>query len=31
MWVTEAGWVIAFDPELSVDMSHPWHGGELFQ
>lgn len=22
--VTEAGWVVAFDPELSVDMSHAW-------
>jgi hypothetical protein len=30
--VTEAGWVIAFDPELSVDMSHAWRSPrELFR
>lgn len=29
--VTEAGWVIAYDPELWVDLSHQWNGGALFQ
>ncbi len=30
--VTEAGWLIAFDPELSVDMSHAWRSPwELFR
>lgn len=25
--VLDAGWVLAFDPALWVDMSHAWHGG----
>lgn len=30
--ITQAGWVIAFDPELAVDMSHAWRTpGELFR
>lgn len=29
--VTEAGWVIAYDPALWVDLSHQWDGGALFQ
>ncbi|HEU4449418.1 MAG TPA: glycosyltransferase family 2 protein [Gaiellaceae bacterium] len=29
--VTAAGWVIAFDPALWVDLSHQWRGGALFQ
>jgi rhamnosyltransferase len=29
--VTEAGWVIAYDPDLWVDLSHQWDGGALFQ
>jgi len=29
--VTEAGWVIAFDPALWVDLSHQWDGGALAQ
>jgi len=30
--ITEAGWVIAFDPQLAVDMSHAWRTpGELFR
>jgi rhamnosyltransferase len=31
MWVTEQGWVIAYDPALWVDLSHQWDGGALFQ
>jgi rhamnosyltransferase len=29
--VTEAGWVIAYDPALWVDLSHQWDGGAFFQ
>ena len=29
--VTEAGWVIAYDPDLWVELSHQWDGGALFQ
>lgn len=29
--VTQAGWVIAYDPALWVDLSHQWDGGALFQ
>jgi rhamnosyltransferase len=29
--VTEAGWLIAYDPALWVDLSHQWDGGALFQ
>jgi len=29
--ITTAGWVIAYDPELWVDLSHQWGGGALFQ
>jgi glycosyltransferase involved in cell wall biosynthesis len=29
--VTEAGWVIAYDPDLWVDLSHQWDGGAVFQ
>jgi len=31
MRVTDAGWLIAFDPALWVDLSHQWNGGALFQ
>lgn len=29
--VTDAGWVIAYDPALWVDLSHQWDGGAFFQ